>query len=200
MFGDIFISQFPFTSGTMSKVRPVLVLFDLGQDVIVCRVTSVPHGGPLDVVLSGWQAAGLLKPSVARLDRLVTAEKSVLLRRLGCLTSSQPPPRAVSPQPARSSSSDQGPVMQGPVPGSHVTTPYPRLDKSQLSKIVPGVTAEAEAEAVLGKADPANTEVKPDGSKVSRYFFHETFPGFSVLTSVEVVYGKDGKVVSIKRG
>ena len=33
-----------------------------------------------------WQAAGLLKPSVARLDRLVTAEKSVLIRRLGTLS------------------------------------------------------------------------------------------------------------------
>jgi len=85
MFGEIFISQFPFTSGTMSKIRPVLVLFDLREDVIVCRVTSAQHSGPLDVVLIGWQAAGLLKPSIARLDRLVTAEKSVLLRRLGCL-------------------------------------------------------------------------------------------------------------------
>lgn len=85
MFGDIFISQFPFTSGTMSKIRPVLVLFDLRQDVIVCRVTSAQHSGPLDVALMGWQSAGLLKPSVARLDRLVTAEKSVLLRRLGRL-------------------------------------------------------------------------------------------------------------------
>ncbi len=86
MFGEVFISHFPFTSGTMSKVRPVLVLFDLGQDVIICRVTSVKHSGPADVVLSGWQAAGLLKPSVARLDHLVTAEKSVLFRRLGCLS------------------------------------------------------------------------------------------------------------------
>jgi mRNA interferase MazF len=86
MFGEIFVSQFPFTSGTLSKVRPVLVLFDLGQDMVVCRVTSARHGGPLDVVLTEWQAAGLLKPSVARLDRLVTAERSVLLRRLGCLS------------------------------------------------------------------------------------------------------------------
>src|SRR5687768_12476168 len=73
MFGEIFISQFPFTSGTMSKIRPVLVLFDLGQDVVVCRVTSAQRSGPMDVVLTGWQVAGLLKPSVARLDRLVTA-------------------------------------------------------------------------------------------------------------------------------
>jgi mRNA interferase MazF len=85
MFGDIFISQFPFTSGTMSKVRPVLVLFDLGQDAVVCRVTSAQHTGVLDVALTAWQAAGLLKPSIARLDRLVTAEKSVLLRQLGRL-------------------------------------------------------------------------------------------------------------------
>jgi hypothetical protein len=36
--------------------------------------------------LRDWQAAGLLKPSVARLDRLVTAEKTVFLRCLGVLS------------------------------------------------------------------------------------------------------------------
>ena len=40
----------------------------------------------MDLVLTGWQAAGLLKPSVARLDRIVTAERSVFIRRLGVLT------------------------------------------------------------------------------------------------------------------
>lgn len=86
MLGDIFICQFPFTSGTEIKIRPALVLFDLQQDVVICRVTSVNHTGTLDVTLNDWQAAGLLKPSVVRLDRLVTAEKSVLLRRLGILS------------------------------------------------------------------------------------------------------------------
>src|SRR5438132_84166 len=86
MFGEIFICRFPFSSGAVSKVRPALVLFDLLHDAIICRVTSVAHGGALDVCLSDWQGAGLLKPSVARLDRLVTAEKSVLLRRLGGLS------------------------------------------------------------------------------------------------------------------
>jgi len=33
-----------------------------------------------------WQTAGLLKPSVARLDRLVTAEKTIFIRRLGVLS------------------------------------------------------------------------------------------------------------------
>jgi mRNA-degrading endonuclease toxin of MazEF toxin-antitoxin module len=85
MFGEIFICQFLFTAGTESKIRPALVLFDLQQDAVICRVTSVIRTGTLDVTLNDWKAAGLLKPSVARLDRLVTAEKTIFLRRLGVL-------------------------------------------------------------------------------------------------------------------
>lgn len=86
MFGDVFIARFPFTSGALSKPRPVLVLFDLQADVLICRITSVLRTGPLDVALRDWQQAGLALSSVARLDRLVTAEKTVLGRRLGCLS------------------------------------------------------------------------------------------------------------------
>jgi len=86
MFGDIHLCQFPFTSGAVSKPRPALVLFDLGADAVICRITSVARTGRLDVTLVDWSAAGLLKPSVARLDRLVTAEKTVLTRLLGQLT------------------------------------------------------------------------------------------------------------------
>ena len=87
MFGEIVICQFPFTSGAVSNVRPALVLFDLQQDVLICRVTSAQSHGPLDVVLMDWQEAGLLRPSVARLDRVVTAEKRLMIRRLGVLSS-----------------------------------------------------------------------------------------------------------------
>jgi len=87
MFGEIFLCEFPLTSGVQGKVRPALLLFDLGPDALVARVTSVPRGGLLDVPLKEWQVAGLLKPSVARLDRLVTAERSIFLRRLGVLSS-----------------------------------------------------------------------------------------------------------------
>ena len=62
------------------------MLFDLAQDAIICRVTSVHRTGPLDITLQDWHPAGLLKPSVARIDRLVTAEKSIFLRRLGVLS------------------------------------------------------------------------------------------------------------------
>lgn len=87
MFGEIFICQFPFTSGATSKLRPALVLFDLQDDAIICRITSAIRTGLLDVPLKDWQMAGLLRPSVARLDRIVTAEKTVLVRRLGLLSS-----------------------------------------------------------------------------------------------------------------
>jgi mRNA interferase MazF len=86
VFGEIFICRFPFTSGAFSKPGPVLVLFDLQQDVLICRVTSARRAGPLDVTLADWRQAGLAKPSVARLDRLVTAEKTILGRQLGTLS------------------------------------------------------------------------------------------------------------------
>lgn len=76
MFGEIFICRFPFTSGAFSKPRPVLVLLDLQQDVLICRITSAAPSGPLDVPISEWKQAGLAKPCVARLDRLVTAENN----------------------------------------------------------------------------------------------------------------------------
>jgi len=88
VFGEIHICRFPFTSGAFSKPRPVLVLFGSGQDVVICRVTSAHYAGPLNVTLTDWAQAGLAKPSVARLDRLVTAEKRILGRRIGALSDS----------------------------------------------------------------------------------------------------------------
>jgi len=86
MFGEIHICQFPFTSGELGKPRPVLTLFDLGLDVVICRITSVLRTGPLDVLLADWKREGLALPSVARLDRIVTAEKTLVTRQIGKLS------------------------------------------------------------------------------------------------------------------
>ena len=86
-FGDVYVCAFPFTSGRDAKARPVLVLVDLGLDCLVCRITSVPHQGFLDISLTKWQDAGLEKPSTIRLSRLVTIEKSLLKIRIGKLAS-----------------------------------------------------------------------------------------------------------------
>jgi mRNA interferase MazF len=85
-FGEVFICRFPFTSGAISKPRPALVLFDLGFDVVICRITSASYSSSLDVPVRDWKAAGLAKPSVIRLSRIVTAEKALLHKLLGELS------------------------------------------------------------------------------------------------------------------
>jgi mRNA interferase MazF len=85
-FPEIYLCDFPFTSGTASKRRPCLVLLDLGADVLIARITSALHAEVYDLPIRDWQQAGLLKPSTVRLARLVTIERSLLLKQLGTLT------------------------------------------------------------------------------------------------------------------
>jgi mRNA interferase MazF len=85
-FPEIYLCDFPFTSGANSKKRPCLVLFDLGADILIARITSISHSETYDIPVRDWQQAGLLKPSTVRLARLVTIERTLLLKRLGILT------------------------------------------------------------------------------------------------------------------
>jgi len=38
------------------------MLFDLKEDAIICRVTSILHDQSLDVLLNDWALAGYLNP------------------------------------------------------------------------------------------------------------------------------------------
>jgi mRNA interferase MazF len=83
--GDVLLVAFPFTGGGQ-KQRPALVLADTGdQDVLLARITTQSALGQYDVPISGWQAAGLLAPSVVRLHKLATIDKRLCRRRLGAL-------------------------------------------------------------------------------------------------------------------
>jgi len=83
-FGDIVLLNFPFTGGQSAKKRPGLVLKDCDDgDVIVCRITSQNHSSEFDVNIQDWQAAGLRLPSVIRVHKLTTAEKSTVEFVLG---------------------------------------------------------------------------------------------------------------------
>ena len=57
--GEVWIADIPFTSGAVSKLRPVLVLWTEAADVVVAAVTSASPRSPTDVALQGWSAAGL---------------------------------------------------------------------------------------------------------------------------------------------
>jgi len=84
--GEVWLADIPFTDRSASKIRPVLVLWLDGQDVVVAVVTSAPARTPTDVPLADWQAAGLRVASTVRLSRLDCLEQSLLFRRLGSVS------------------------------------------------------------------------------------------------------------------
>lgn len=86
MFGEVYLCRFPYTDGVGSKVRPALVLFEFGEDVVVCRVTGRLRVGSMNVAINDWSQAGLLKPSIVRLDKIITAERAVFIKKLGMLS------------------------------------------------------------------------------------------------------------------
>jgi mRNA interferase MazF len=83
--GEIWLAEIPFTSGTASKLRPVVVLWTDAADVVVAAVTSAPPRSATDVSLQNWAGAGLLVASTVRLSRLDCLEHILMRRRLGVL-------------------------------------------------------------------------------------------------------------------
>jgi mRNA interferase MazF len=85
--GDLLLVDFPFVHAGKAKQRPALVVADTGDnDVVLARVTTQSQGSAFDVAIANWKAAGLLAPSVVRLHKLATIDKSLVQRRLGKLT------------------------------------------------------------------------------------------------------------------
>lgn len=84
--GEFWVADIPFTSGSGSKKRPVLVLWLDGQDAVVAAVTSAAPRSPTDVPLADWQLAGLRVPSTVRLSRLDCLEQTLLIHKLGSIS------------------------------------------------------------------------------------------------------------------
>jgi mRNA interferase MazF len=84
--GDIVLVDFPFVSGNETRRRPALVILDTGNaDLIAARVTSQARQDAFDVEIVDWRGAGLVLPSVARLHKLATLDRSMIVRTLGHL-------------------------------------------------------------------------------------------------------------------
>jgi mRNA interferase MazF len=84
--GEVWLAEIPFTDGSASKIRPVLVLWLDASDVVVAAVTSAPPRSATDVALSDWQFEGLRVVSTVRLSRLDCLEQVLLRRKLGSLS------------------------------------------------------------------------------------------------------------------
>jgi mRNA interferase MazF len=84
--GEFWVANIPFTGGSGSKKRPVLVLWLDGLDAVVAAVTSAAPRSPTDVPLADWRPAGLRVPSTVRLSRLDCLEQVLLIHKIGAIS------------------------------------------------------------------------------------------------------------------
>jgi len=85
--GEVVLLKFPFADHQQVKKRPALVLLDADDaDILVARITSQDMDTDYDVNLAEWRQAGLLLPSVVRMHKLATLQKTLVERQLGILT------------------------------------------------------------------------------------------------------------------
>lgn len=83
--GDVVLVPFPFSDLSGVKKRPALVLAvaDRLKEMVCLMLTSLPGKGGLSHSVVSWKAAGLLKPTTARLHRIFTIDRALALGRLG---------------------------------------------------------------------------------------------------------------------
>ena len=84
---DYWVANIPFTDGSGSKKRPVLVLWLDAADVVAAAITSASPRSATDVLLNDWKVSGLRLPSTVRLSRLDCLEQSLLFSRIGKVSS-----------------------------------------------------------------------------------------------------------------
>ena len=92
MVGDVVLTPFPFTDLSRTKIRPAVVLANVGmQDWVLCEVTSSQQVRDMYIAIGpGDMERGSLKlRSWARPDRLTTLNDSVFERRLGRLSAAK---------------------------------------------------------------------------------------------------------------
>jgi mRNA interferase MazF len=90
--GDIVLVPFPFTDLTAEKLRPAIIVSPDPQDfdVIIAFISSIVPSGelpPVDFLLTSnhpdFPQTGLKKASVFKMKKLLTIERTKIIRRLG---------------------------------------------------------------------------------------------------------------------
>ena len=86
--GEVVVVLFPFSDLSEAKKRPALVLADLmGSDIILCQITSKNTDDIYSIYLSQTDFAkgSLNKESKIRPNRIFTADKNIITKRIGKL-------------------------------------------------------------------------------------------------------------------
>ena len=84
----VVLVPFPFSDLSQAKLRPAIVLADVGRDDwILCQVTSTPYGDPraLPLAEDDFATGSLHVASYARPGKLFTAHRRLMVRRVGQL-------------------------------------------------------------------------------------------------------------------
>lgn len=87
--GDIVVIPFPFSDLSANKRRPALVLADLpGNDIILCQITSqkVRDGDAIELTDHDMVNGSLKQSSNIRPNRLFTADKAIIVYKIGSIT------------------------------------------------------------------------------------------------------------------
>ena len=86
------VVPFPFSDLSQAKRRPALVLAELaGDDVILCQITSraVRDSHAVSIDQPAFAEGGLNQPSNVRPNRVFTADRSLILYRVGRLRATE---------------------------------------------------------------------------------------------------------------
>ena len=86
--GDVVVLPFPFSDLSSSKRRPALIVANLeGEDTILCQITSEARVDDYSLILvdSDFKSGRLNLTSMIRPNRLFTADKSIILYKIGTL-------------------------------------------------------------------------------------------------------------------
>ena len=90
--GDVVVLPFPFSDLTKSKRRPALVVANLeGDGIILCQITTEARIDDYSIVLTNndFKQGSLNLTSIIRPNRLFTADKSIILYKIGSLKESK---------------------------------------------------------------------------------------------------------------
>jgi len=86
--GDVVVLPFPFSDLSKSIKRPALIIAKLkGDDIILCQITSEARIDDYSIILEDkdFKKGKLPLTSLVRPNRLFTADKSIILYKVGSL-------------------------------------------------------------------------------------------------------------------
>jgi len=82
-FGDIVIADLPFSDGSKSKIRPVLVLAKDKNDYLIMKISSIiGESELLDLVLEQDNINNLLEKSVLKIKKIWNFSKEILIKKI----------------------------------------------------------------------------------------------------------------------